>query len=182
MAIRLQPPANDPPINADGSGFSQTWLAHHEDVANFLATIGVGTKTSNNAAAGETGEYITASRVVGSAIALGNFTAIDIAMITLTPGDWDVWGTVIFLAAGTTTINTILAWLNTVSATVPGALETGGYMSIRAAFVTGQPQAIPAGRSRFSIAAPTPVFMSCLAGFGVSTMTGYGAVFARRMR
>jgi hypothetical protein len=182
VATRLQPPANDAPVAVDGKQHSAAWAAHFQEVSDILAGLGVGVADSSDAKPGEVGEYFTSSLDVGSAIALGSFTPVNIATITLPAGDWDVWGTVVFLPGAITTVNTIQAWLNTASAAIPGDLTQGGYLSLRAQFLTGQPQAVPAGRMRFSTSADTPIFLTASAGFGVAGMTAFGAIFARRMR
>jgi hypothetical protein len=49
----------------------------------------------------------------------------DVAHIDLLDGDWDVWGSFVSTPAGGTTQSEIRAWINTASATDPGAPNSG---------------------------------------------------------
>src|SRR5690349_16625741 len=63
-----------------------------------------GTATNDDAAAGKIGEYIESEVLSGSAVSLTTNTAANITSISLTAGDWDVWGAAVYqLGSGTTT-------------------------------------------------------------------------------
>jgi hypothetical protein len=51
-----------------------------------------GTATNDDAAAGKLGEIISSNIVVGSAVSLTTNTPANITSLSLTAGDWDVWG------------------------------------------------------------------------------------------
>lgn len=141
-----------------------------------------GEPTTGSATAGNVGEFISSTVLVGAAVSLTNGTATNITSISLTAGDWDVCGNAIFLPAGTTTVNSIAAWTSTTSATFPTAPNNGALTKIQASLSTGLDQALTVGSQRISISGTTTVFLSVFPGFAVSTMTGYGFLRARRVR
>jgi hypothetical protein len=134
-----------------------------------------GTTTNSNAIAGCVGEYIAALNGSGTAMVSG--VTVNLASISLTPGDWDVWGEVWCLHSGTATA--LGAGINTVSASLPAgpALNTS-----RAAWSSSTTaDAIYAlSPCRMSLAASTTVYMSAI--INGTTATGYGSLKARRAR
>ena len=182
----IQPPFYDAPIvdYASGQQHSQAWTEYHQSVADRLAVSAAnrGVTSGAEATAGQVGEFRTVVVTAGTPVSMSSFTAINVATMTLEAGDWDVWGNVVFSPGGTTTIQAIAAWIGPASATLPGALEGQGYTTIRAAFTTGQHQALSAGRVRLLNTAAQPLYLSAIAGFGVSTMVAYGTLSARRQR
>lgn len=142
-----------------------------------------GTTTNDNATAGNIGEFVSSTVLSGSAVSMTNSTAKDITTISLTAGDWDVWGMVAFLpVAGTTTVSGLLAWIGTTANTVPTPPNGGALNTLQVNFITGAEQRLPTGMIRISIAGTTTVSLGGLASFGVSTLTAYGFIGARRAR
>lgn len=137
-----------------------------------------GTATNDSASAGNIGEFITASL---SNVALTTATAANICSITLTAGDWDVWGEVYFNPAGATTITAIAAGTATTSTVLPTA-PGGGLVQIAATMTTGTPQALPVGVERYSLGGSTTIYLVALSDFGTSTMQANGKISARRAR
>ena len=140
----------------------------------------VGTTTNNNAAAGQVGEYILGS-VGGGPVSSGALN--NGATLSLTAGDWDVTGRCIFTPSGNPTINMIEVGLSTVSATLQTTGDSGGYTLIQAAFATGGQHQINTGMARYSLAAPTTIYV--VAGCNFSGGTGVsisGLIWARRAR
>jgi hypothetical protein len=136
----------------------------------------VGTTTNNNANAGSVGEYTT-NNTTGTSLITN--TAANATSISLTAGDWDVWGTVYYIPAGTTTMQQLTAGVNTTSATLP---TTGSFTNMQVSFTAGAQQCLIAPMTRISLATTTTVYMVAQAGFGVSTMTCNGYINARRRR
>src|SRR5260221_11377663 len=56
----------------------------------------VGSTTNDSAVAGNIGEIVTATLATGSAVVLTTNTTANVTSISLTAGDWDVTGTVVF--------------------------------------------------------------------------------------
>lgn len=147
----------------------------------FSPTTGgiVGTTTNDNAAAGKVGEYISNS---AGPIATTSNTSLDVTSISLTAGDWDVEGTVLFTPAASTVPTRIRAGINTTSATIPSQPGTGSVLTLNLAFTTGSQQCAPLGGSRLSLSATTTVYLVANTVFTVSTMDTYGFIGARRVR
>lgn len=182
--MALHPPFYDPPIADYPSGqqHSQAWTEYHQSVADRLEQVHSGESGGGEPAAGQVGEFKTVSLPVGSAVGLGPLAAASVTHLDLTPGDWEIWGTVVFQPAGSTTVNVLAAWINSVAAAVPGTLESEGYVSLRATFAVGQHQALAVGRVRLLNSVAQSMWLNVLAGFSISSMVAYGTLNARRTR
>lgn len=143
--------------------------------------IGKGTATNDSAAAGYIGEAITASAAAGT-VSLTTATTANITSISLTAGDWDVTGGVVFTTAATTSVTQAIAGVSTTTATL-GADGTYSRNTI-AAFVPGAVEWIDqvAPTVRISVAATTTVYLVAQSTFTVSTQTAGGYITARRVR
>jgi len=142
-----------------------------------------GTNTNNNASAGQIGEYIESSILVGSAISLTTNVVANVTSISLTAGDWDVAGIVrVHSNSATTSFTQAIAAISLTSATLdpekqaniftPAAVPTAGinYCAL----------GIPA--TRVSLASTTTVYLVVRSAFTVSTAQAYGNITARRIR
>jgi len=136
----------------------------------------VGTTTNDNANAGSIGEYNTFQ---SSGTALTSNTPANATSQSLTAGDWDVQCTVRFNPAAGTTYSSVLAGVNTTSATNPGFTA---YTLLNAALTTGQQQVISSPVTRVSLASTTTVYCIATSIFGTSTMTADGSLRYRRAR
>lgn len=142
-----------------------------------------GVTDGSSAAAGIVGQVITSSVATASAISLATGTAANVTSISLTPGDWDVWGRVAFTPTASTTVQYQKAGINSTSATVPtdesgcaGNVEHGTVVS---ATVNTTINIAPV---RVNITANQTWYLVAVAGFGASTMKAFGSITARRMR
>lgn len=144
-------------------------------------TVGgiAGTTTNNNTSAGNVGEYLTTSLAVGSAITLTTATAVNIATISLTAGDWDVYS-VLDYTLTTATATHFKSGVSTTSVTF-GAQDTFDDMPL---IVTALSDVFgnvnPA--IRLSLASTTTVYLIGNATFSAGTVKGYGSISARRAR
>jgi hypothetical protein len=104
--------------------------------------------------------------------------------MSLTPGDWDVSGNVVYATTGDTVVATaLLAWINTVSATPPTFPGKGAFTQRRQVAAPFNDDAILAGTLRLSLGATTTVFLSTYALFSPGSGTkAYGFLQARRRR
>ena len=84
----------------------------------------LGSNTNDNAASGFVGELLSAS-AANNAVSLTNDVAANAVSLSLTAGDWDVSGVVLFQTAGSTTVTQFVAAISTVSATFPGSTSGG---------------------------------------------------------
>jgi hypothetical protein len=174
VVTTLEPPANDPPVTADGQ-HTQSWTAFYQDVATNLGAMQPkqGVTDGSDAAAGNLGEYLFAS---GSGVGLGNGTPTNVATLALTAGDWDVSGNVQFVATGVLTrvtagVSTVSGDYNRWSTTVSGTLGSGSSQQIG----TG-------GAVRVSVAAPTTAYLVAATTFTSGGVTADGTIWARRAR
>jgi len=147
----------------------------------------VGTTTNNNANAGSVGEVVSSSVAVGSAVSLttatGAFTGKTITSISLTAGDWDVFGTIGINNASTTNFTAIGGGINTVTDTLNSAYEEEARFAYGAAgLVPNNVISFTFPTTRVSIASTTTYYLIGYAQFSVSTATAFGRITARRMR
>lgn len=177
MAIvpRLAPPVNDLPIAGDGQ-HSQAWTAHFQEVADQLANIRRGVVDGSDATAGQIGEYITAT----GSIALATNVAGNVASISLTAGDWDVFASVNFVSAPGATRVAVAGACSLASGVLAG-LPGGGGLAIYQGASTNESGTYPIMPGRLSLVATTTVYLVALAGFS-GGMTASGFIAARRVR
>jgi hypothetical protein len=150
-----------------------------ELAANWFPRVGV--VNASNAAAGEVGEFISATVLQGATVALSNNAATNITSISLTPGDWDVSGNVALNPGGGTVVTQFVGWLSTLSATLPTPPQSGGE-SGWAGSASGLPLLLGLGPMRVNISITTTVYLECLAVWATTQPGGYGFIRARRMR
>jgi hypothetical protein len=141
-----------------------------------------GATAGGSAAAGDVGEYLSTIVLVASEVNIST-AAANVASLSLTAGDWDVFGEAwIDTSAGTVSGKTTVS-ITTSSATtptVPGdnvARSTVNYVPLTS---TTTSFVIPVGPAKVSSASPTTVFLvgSCVVSGG--TVSGYGKICARR--
>ena len=139
----------------------------------------LGTTTNDNAAAGQVGEVITATLASGSATSLSTTVSKNVTSIALTPGDWDVTGTVVLVLTAATTTD----WSAGASSTT-GTLGTLDTVNGQAVVLTTHTDnyTVPVPTVRFSLAAATTVYLVANATFSAGTVTAWGTIRARRMR
>lgn len=142
----------------------------------------VGTLTNDAADVGFVGEFIESTVLIGASVALTTATPADITSIALTPGDWDVCGTVWTNPNVATTTSSTACWTSSVSATIPTAPHEGGFCLYQFATVAGAAVGVPAGERRYSLAVNTTVYLSISVAFAVNTNAAYGYIRARRAR
>lgn len=142
----------------------------------------VGVATNSNAATREVGEYIESVVLQASAVTVTNTTATNITSISLTAGDWDVWGNITYVTVGGTAPQQLYAWTNDASATIPdGAYIQGITLTAAGGVLAGGGGCIAPYR-RYSLASTTTIYLS---GYSLATSgnsTACGRICARRAR
>lgn len=143
----------------------------------------VGRSNGSNVTAGNIGEVISNTILVGAAVPLSTTnTAFNVTSIALTAGDWDVSGIIYFLPNTTTNITSILASVSTASATNNAVAPFfGQHQYGSSGLVTGNvvtSVAIPT--FRVNISSPATYYLVAQAGFTVSSITAFGSIYARR--
>ena len=142
----------------------------------------VGVTNGGNATAGNVGEYISSTVLIGSAVALTSSTPTNVTNVSLTAGDWMCEGSVSTNPAGTTTTSFVAAWISSNSAVSPTPPNGGSYTQSYAPAPAGLPLSYLAGTIRISVSTTTTVFLETYDTFAVSTMSAYGFIGCRRMR
>jgi len=148
----------------------------------FTSTAGIiGTTTNDSADAGSVGEIISSYIPLASAVSLTTNTDQDITSISLTAGDWDVWGNAGVTGDSSTDLDRATYWVSATSATIPDAsLYVRRYYGQLISLITGDVRTIPA--LRFSLSGTTTIYLSANAVFTVSTLDGFGNLLAQRVR
>ena len=141
-----------------------------------------GTTTDNSADPGSIGEVIESTVYQASAVSLTTNTFVNVTSITLTPGDWDIYGSAMFSFGATTNMTDYQASVSTVSATVSDiyrfAIKYGTGIVPGAGTQLGN--SIPT--NRVSILSNTTYYLVAWGVFTVSTLKAYGRIWARRAR
>lgn len=137
----------------------------------------IGTTTNNNATAGSWGEVITAT---ASAVAMTSATPSNVATITLTAGDWDIFGSLQFVPNGSSPTSLCTGGINTTSATVPAATDPT-FVSVNDFGNASTMSAHPAMK-RVSLAGSQQYWLVAQPNFTTSTLTCNGTITARRVR
>lgn len=140
-----------------------------------------GVTDASNAAAGYVGEFISSTVAFGSPVALTTATTANVTSISLTAGDWDLFGTVGYITGAGTTITAVIANMSTTSATLQADALYWFHLQIAAANFTGS-QKIVAPYQRMNISSTTTVYLVTQATFLVNTYSAYGSISARRVR
>lgn len=137
----------------------------------------VGTTTNNSANAGSVGEYVTAT---GTAVALTTATSANCTSISLTAGDWDVFGAIIFNGNATTSTSVMMAGISTTSATLPAAPDLGQFFNGSSGVNVAI--SVPVPPVRQTLASTTTVYLVAQSTFTTSTETATCKLQARRRR
>lgn len=162
-----------------------TWTAARTDAAQtftgsqtFSGGI-VGTTAAGNATAGNLGEYASTLVPVGSAVSLTTATTANVASVSLTAGDWDVEGSVNYVATAAT-VTTKEGAISATSTTLP----TDGsevYSAVQATTTTVT-DGLTLPRKRINVSGTTTVYLVAQATFSAGTVTAFGTINARRIR
>lgn len=156
--------------------------------------VGVqGTNTNDDAAAGYIGEYAAASRIESARSNMATATATNVtaSALSLTAGDWDVDGTIVFYS-NSNSITRLAGAISKTSATFPANDTNGVPTSGESHLVWDMPATLPGAggkmvvrlpRTRVSLTATTSLYLVALAVYTAGTnIEFYGSITARRMR
>jgi hypothetical protein len=153
----------------------------------------VGTTTNDNANAGSIGELICAQVTNGGSptgcatnsatpVSLTSNTAANVTSISLTAGDWDVYGSIWTVPAGSTVQSLLDAAVTTTSAVMPTAPNGGAIAQLPFSAGTGLGVGATGLRMRLSLSTTTTVYLVALSQFSTSTNAAIGFIGARRIR
>jgi len=149
----------------------------------FTSTAGIiGTTTNDSADAGSVGEYIFSTIPFSSSVSLTTDTAADVTSISLTAGDWDVFGNVTLTGDSTTTVDFSRSWISSTSTTLPDASLYSKIYGRGATFSVLSSFGGLAPALRFSLSGTTTIYLSTQATFAISTADACGGIYAMRVR
>jgi hypothetical protein len=146
-----------------------------------------GTNGATDAAAGDVGEYITATAAYGAPgdeIPMTSGVPNGVCSIELTAGDWDISAVGSPRAAAGTTVDLVRFEINTTEDSIANTL--GAHSSVPyggmvlATYDTVPTQIIP--NFRLKLSGTDTIWLNALAVFGTSTLTVAGTIRARRVR
>lgn len=144
-------------------------------VADALAGIAI------NATGGQSGTHTATSGVP-----LTSGSVFDVQGISLTPGDWDIRGTVGFRTGTSTSITFLAGGISTTSGALGSTvsdIEPSFFMRLQAEVPTSNSnQHYPIATGRLNLATTTIVYLVARGDFTVGTLRGYGWIGARRVR
>lgn len=141
-----------------------------------------GSDGTSSATAGNIGEVISSAVASGSAASVTTGTPANVTSITLTAGDWEVFGQVYYIGAGGVSITQSACAISLTTGALPSSDTIGeGYSLLgqSASLNTSSPNC-PSVRQL--VTSNTSVFLIKYAVFTIGTMTAYGNIHARRMR
>lgn len=139
------------------------------------ATNGIiGVNGTTIAAAGVVGELVYSTITAGSATAISSGVTTNLTSISLTAGEYDIWGNI---GIDGTTVGTTIAGLSTSTGTLPNK-EYRLYISPLATSITLS-SPIPGITAYIS---STTTFYIVVNSTGTGSMIMYGNLFARRRR
>jgi len=150
----------------------------------------LGTNTNDVAATGFVGESVYSGVAAGSAVAQTTSTATTITSISLTAGDWDVSGSIVYLPAASTSITELSSVVskttNSVGSALVGQIVSGEsrntVTSVASVPGSGANVSVLTMPTRVSLSSTTSMFLVARPVFTVSTMTAHGSISARRVR
>ena len=142
----------------------------------------IGTTAADNASAGTVGEFLASALATG--VAMSSNVTTQIQTLNITAGDWDVWGAFYTVVGGATTCNFQLFAISTSGGFIPGpsTVQNYGIQGTQYVMVTGQPYYGNTGTSRWNVNTTTAVYLNANFAYAGSTLTGNGAIYARRRR
>lgn len=136
------------------------------------------TATNDNASSGRLGEFVSAQVLYANRITITtNNTAQNLTSISLTAGDWDVFGSVYF-SLNSATVTVYRAGFNSASATLPD--NTQSVVLGPDSGAGDQGAAVPP--FRFSLAATTTIYLVVQSTFSAGNPQASGLIQARRAR
>jgi len=143
----------------------------------------VGTTTNNNAGTGYVGEFVESNIPVASSVGITTNTDSNITSISLTAGDWEIFGNVgVSAGNASTSLNYFYGWVSATSATQPNLSRLASQIYPPLTGFNAITPCLTTPSIRVSLASTTTIYLSVKAVFTVSTCSAFGTIIARRMR
>ena len=154
----------------------------------------LGTNTNDSAATGYVGEYLSQSRLYASATALATATTINVTAspLTLTAGDWEIGGVVVYQATGgAAAVSATQAAISVTSATLPSSSTIGVANSDGEMWTAWTNIAEPSSGNSYTLVVPThrvslsasdDFYLVARATISSGSLLASGSIWARRVR
>lgn len=143
-----------------------------------VAIKGVSTNTA--AAVGYVGELIESTVLAGSAVSLTTGTITNVTSISLTPGQWQVFGNTVFAPNGATITSSAETGISSTSATF-ATLPNGGGAARWGGTITGNRLTLNVNQS-IKVSGTTTYYLVAVSDFTTNTSAVYGYLGAVRVR
>ncbi len=168
------PAGNNPPVyllqvGPGGNLYTTPVALGSGDLGTAVRVASKGVTDGSNAAAGEIGEYLTAT---SGSVGLATTVWTNIISLPVPPGDWDLWGSIALTASGGA--NNLQGGITNVSG------GGGQEVVLNGPTVTAFYGAIPA--RRVSLTVTTTYYVTALMVFSSGTASAVGGLRARRRR
>jgi hypothetical protein len=154
--------------------FAAGSFAVSSSVTNALAGTSINTSSAGS------GTHTGTSRVL-----LTSNSTINVTGISLTAGDWDVHGGVIYTAGGATVVVELSDSISVNSATLASTTPefyNDLYYGTGITLANNGNITVPLVGGRLSLAATTTYFLPAFSTFSASTLSAWGKIWARRAR
>lgn len=171
---------------------AQSWTIGTASASSYAGTKIAGCTDASDAAAGNVGQELiqVRTRAARASLTSGTDTNVTATAITLTPGDWEITGTIGILTAATTTITAFNASVSTSTASTPATTFILNPSVSQIRVLTMYPTTYAPGGDivnqlqpfRTSVSVNTTIFLVVNATFATSTAEYYGVYRARRLR
>lgn len=135
-------------------------------------------KDGNTSPAGQVGEVLRSTVLIGSAVSLVNGTAKDVTTLALTAGHWTCYGNETF-NIGTTAATAISGGLSTTANTL-NFVPPNSVNQLVGTFTASSSDVLPINTSTFDSASASTLHLVANASFGAGTATVYGFVECQR--
>jgi hypothetical protein len=151
----------------------------------------LGTNTNDSAATGYVGEYVTSSRARASSVSITSNVANNATTsITLTAGEWEIWGFVGYAFAASTSVTRLAAAISRTDGVMPassthGVPNANGELTGQLAWGAMVPVndiIIATGVSSVKLSASATFYLVAYATFTVSSTDFWGSIHAKRVR
>jgi hypothetical protein len=168
-------------IRNSGANGSAQLMNTGTGALQILSSAGVdlsGSNTNDSAAAGHVGEFVESNIPFASAVTATTATGLNVASISLTAGDWGVYGSVIANPIGGCVLTDFRVGLSSTSVSLPDGSRYAAWEGS----LTNPGLGLVAPFQRFSLAATTTIYLVTYQVFTTAGLRIAGTINARRAR
>jgi hypothetical protein len=158
----------------DGAAWVNTETATIVPPGSTIGSVGgAGGGGGGGAGAGQIGEFVSSLVTYGTTVSISSGLAFNLTSISLSPGDWEVSGSIWYFGPGPTEVDGLKACITTMSATIntdPMFLFSENVFAFQyTPFSSGGPYGMSCGPGRLQLSTTTTVYM---VGMAVTSVGG----------